>query len=39
MTGGRGRHTQKFGHYDPVPREITDKIVAEYEKHRTEEKH
>ncbi len=39
MTGGRGRHTQKFGHYDPVPREITDKIVAEYEKQRTEEKH
>jgi elongation factor G len=39
MTGGRGRHTQKFNHYDPVPREITDKIVAEYEKHRTEEKH
>ena len=39
MTGGRGRHTQKFGHYDPVPREITDKIVAEYEKHRTEDKH
>lgn len=39
MTGGRGRHTQKFGHYDPVPKEITDKIVAEYEKHRTEDKH
>jgi elongation factor G len=36
MTGGRGRHTQKFNHYDPVPREITDKIVAEYEKHRAE---
>lgn len=39
MTGGRGRHIQRFNHYDPVPREIADKIIAEYEKTRTEEKH
>lgn len=38
MTGGRGRHTQKFSHYDPVPKEITDKIVAAYQASRTEEK-
>ncbi len=36
MTGGRGRHTQKFSHYDPVPKEITDKIVAAYEAERAE---
>jgi elongation factor G len=38
MTGGRGRHTQKFSHYDPVPKEVTDKIVAAYQASRTEEK-
>ncbi len=39
MTGGRGRHSQRFSHYDPVPREVADKIIAEYERTRTEEKH
>ncbi|MBW7889139.1 MAG: elongation factor G [Bacteroidetes bacterium] len=32
MTQGRGIHRQKFSHYDEVPREVMDKIVAEYEK-------
>ncbi|MFA6457384.1 MAG: elongation factor G [Bacteroidota bacterium] len=32
MTQGRGMHRQKFSHYDEVPREVADKIIAEYEK-------
>jgi len=36
MTGGRGRHIQQFSHYDPVPKEITDKLVAAYEAERAE---
>ncbi len=34
MTQGRGIHRQKFSHYEEVPRDVTDKIVAEYEKSR-----
>jgi len=37
MTQGRGIHKQKIDHYEEVPREIADKIVAEYEKQRVEE--
>ncbi|TAK51141.1 MAG: elongation factor G [Bacteroidetes bacterium] len=36
MTQGRGIHKQQFDHYEEVPREITDKIIAEYQKHRVE---
>lgn len=32
MTQGRGIHRQKFSHYDEVPRDVVEKIVAEYEK-------
>jgi elongation factor G len=32
MTQGRGIHKQKFSHYDEVPRDVADKIIAEYEK-------
>lgn len=32
MTQGRGLHRQKFSHYDEVPREVADKIIAEFEK-------
>jgi elongation factor G len=28
MTGGRGRFTATFSHYDPVPPQLVDKIVA-----------
>jgi elongation factor G len=28
MTGGRGRFTAKHSHYDPVPGQLVDKIVA-----------
>ena len=37
MTQGRGIHKQKFDHYEEVPREIVEKIIAEYEKQRVEE--
>lgn len=37
MTQGRGIHRQKFDHYEEVPREIVEKIIAEYEKQRVEE--
>ena len=32
MTQGRGKYTQKFDHYDPVPSNIADKIIAEAKK-------
>lgn len=32
MTQGRGIHKQRFSHYDEVPRDVMDKIIAEYEK-------
>lgn len=37
MTQGRGIHKQKFSFYEEVPREIMDKIIADYEKSKTEE--
>jgi elongation factor G len=30
MTQGRGSHTREISHYEEVPREQTDKIIAEY---------
>jgi elongation factor G len=29
MTGGRATHTRKFSHYDPVPKELESKVIAE----------
>ena len=37
MTQGRGIHKQKFDHYEEMPREIADKIVAEHAKVKVEE--
>ncbi len=37
MTQGRGIHKQKFDHYEEMPREIADKIVAEHAKQKVEE--
>lgn len=37
MTQGRGIHTQKFDHYEEVPKEIADKIIAEHAKEKVEE--
>ena len=28
MTQGRGKYTQVFDHYDPVPSNIAEKIIA-----------
>ena len=37
MTQGRGIHRQKFDHYEEVPKEIADKIMAEHSKEKVEE--
>jgi elongation factor G len=37
MTQGRGIHRRKFSHYEEVPREITEKIVATSSKQPKEE--
>ena len=37
MTQGRGIHRQKFDHYEEMPREIIDKIIAEHQKQKIEE--
>ncbi len=34
ITQGRGIHRQKFSHYDEVPREVAEKIMAEFEKNK-----
>ncbi|MEE4310513.1 MAG: elongation factor G [candidate division KSB1 bacterium] len=31
MTQGRGIHRRKFSHYEEVPKEVTEKIIAEFE--------
>ncbi len=36
MTQGRGVYRTKFSHYEEVPREQAEKIVAAYEKSRAE---
>lgn len=36
ITGGRGAFTVEFSHYEEVPREIQDKVVADFE-HEDEE--
>jgi len=37
MTQGRGIHRQKFDHYEEMPREVADKIIAEHAKQKVEE--
>jgi len=34
MTQGRGAHTRKFSHYEPVPREVQAKLVEAYQASR-----
>lgn len=36
MTQGRGRHVRRFGHYEPVPREVQAKLVSAYAAAREE---
>ncbi len=38
MTGGRARHVQTLSHYDPVPREVTAKIVDAFKAAREADK-
>jgi elongation factor G len=37
ITAGRGRHKEKFEHYEDVPREIEPKIIAQYGRKMEEE--
>jgi elongation factor G len=39
LTQGRGVHTAKFLKYDPMPRQVQDKVVAETVKAKEEEEH
>jgi elongation factor G len=34
LTGGRGVHTEEFSHYEEMPREAADKVVAEAAKRK-----
>lgn len=37
ITGGQGVFTMEFDHYDEAPQPIVEKVVAEYQKHKTED--
>lgn len=37
LTQGRGYYDRNFSHYEDVPKEVEVKIIADYEKDRTEE--
>lgn len=37
MTQGKGMHKQSFSHYEPMPREIQEKVVAEHKRELEEE--
>jgi elongation factor G len=37
MTSGRGIHTRAFSHYDDVPGDVAEKIIAEAKKEKEEE--
>ncbi len=38
MTGGQGLFTLEFDHYEEAPQPVSEKVVAEYQKTKTEEK-
>ena len=37
LTAGRATYHMTFAHYDPVPPNVTQKVVAECKKHKNEE--
>jgi translation elongation factor EF-G len=37
MTGGRGVYTAALSHYEEVPRETAEKVIAASEKNRNKE--
>ena len=34
MTSGRASYTMEFSHYDPVPKNVADEVIAEVAKAR-----
>ena len=34
LTGGRGQHSEKFDHYEEMPRDQEQKVIDEFKKHR-----
>ena len=38
LTSGRGIHSRTFSHYDPVPKELENRIIQESKKEKEEEK-
>jgi elongation factor G len=36
LTGGRGLHSEEFSHYEEMPRELEQKVIAESQKRRGE---
>ena len=38
LTGGRGIHTEDFSHYEEMPRELEQRIIAESKRKKEEEK-
>jgi elongation factor G len=39
LTGGRGIHTEEFSHYEEMPREMEQKVIAESKKHEKHVEH
>jgi len=37
MTGGRGTFTMEFSHYEEVPAQLTEKIIAQTKKDKEKE--
>ncbi len=37
LTSGRGIHIREFSHYEPVPKDVESKIIADYNKAREED--
>jgi len=37
LTGGRGIHTEEFGHYEEMPRDLEQKVIAEGKNRRSSE--
>lgn len=39
LTQGKGMHTREFAGYEPVPGDVTQKIIADAEARKAEEGH
>jgi elongation factor G len=39
MTQGRGTYSMEFSHYDFVPQELAEKVIAAHKPHHAEEEH